>query len=132
MGGTCTVTGCNGRVMYGSKYCYKHSKTEIPSIDMENKKNIEKNPEWIKKGGLYYKLEHNNKEEKLDQINNANNPLLAGIISMIFGMIFFLSGISRKSEFDGLDEILWGCCCMSLGIIVIIITIVRNGIRKMN
>ena len=132
MGGTCTVTGCNGRVMYGSEYCYKHSKTEIPSIDMENKKNIEKNPEWIKKGGLYYKLEHNNKEEKLDQINNANNPLLAGIISMIFGMVFFLSGISRKSEFDGLDEILWGCCCMSLGIIVIIITIVRNGIRKMN
>ena len=132
MGGTCTVTGCNGRVMYGSKYCYKHSKTEIPSIDMENKKNIEKNPEWIKKGGLYYKLELNNKEEKINQINNANNPLLAGIISMIFGMIFFLSGISRKSEFDGLDEILWGCCCMSLGIIVIIITIVRNGIRKMN
>tara|TARA_B110000003_G_scaffold119177_1_gene121637 strand:- start:234 stop:641 length:408 start_codon:yes stop_codon:yes gene_type:complete len=133
VGGTCTVTGCNGRVMYGSEYCYKHSKTEIPSIDMENKKNIEKNPEWIKKGGLYYKLELNNKEEKLDQINNANNPLLAGIISMIFGMVFFLSGFSRVlMDSDAIDEILWGCCCMSLGIIVIIITIVRNGIRKMN
>lgn len=132
VGGTCSVTECNGRVMYGSEYCYKHCKTEIPSIDMVNKENIETNPEWIKKGGLYYKLELDNKEEKLDQIKNSNNLLLVGIISMIFGMIFFLSGTSRISDYDGIEEILWGCCCMSLGIIVIIITIVRNGIRKMN
>ena len=132
VGGTCSVTECNGRVMYGSEYCYKHCKTEISSIDMVNKENIETNPEWIKKGGLYYKLELDNKEEKLDQIKNSNNLLLVGIISMIFGMIFFLSGTSRISDYDGIEEILWGCCCMSLGIIVIIITIVRNGIRKMN
>ena len=100
VGGTCTVTECNGRVMYGSKYCYKHSKTETPSIDMENKENIETNPEWIKKGGLYYKSELNNKVQELELINNSNNPLLFGIISMIFGMVFFLSGTSRISDYD--------------------------------
>ena len=133
VGGTCTVTECNGRVMYGSEYCYKHSKTEIPSIDIEKKENIETNPEWIKKGGLYHKLEANNKEEKSDQKNNSNNPLLVGIISVIFGMLLFLSGTSgRFDSSDAIDDILCGCCCMSLGIIVIIITIVRNGIQKMN
>ena len=133
VGGTCSVTECNGRVMYGSEYCYKHCKTEISSIDMVNKENIETNPEWIKKGGLYHKLEANNKEEKSDQKNNSNNPLLVGIISVIFGMLLFLSGTSgRFDSSDAIDDILCGCCCMSLGIIVIIITIVRNGIQKMN
>ncbi|MBT4156955.1 MAG: hypothetical protein P8Q96_02415 [Candidatus Thalassarchaeaceae archaeon] len=133
VGGACTVTECNGRVMYGSEYCYKHSKTETPSVNMENKENIGTNPEWIKKGGLYHKLEANNKEEKSDQKNNSNNPLLVGIISVIFGMLLFLSGTSgRFDSSDAIDDILCGCCCMSLGIIVIIITIVRNGIQKMN
>ena len=90
-------------------------------------------PKRINKDWGYEIWMANNKEEKSDQKNNSNNPLLVGIISVIFGMLLFLSGTSgRFDSSDAIDDILCGCCCMSLGIIVIIITIVRNGIQKMN
>jgi hypothetical protein len=139
VGTPCIVPECNGRVMYGSKYCYKHGKSEDPDMKVKHENEISEDSGWIKGGGLYYK-EAQISEDSEESESSTKNTMFFGIFSIIFGFVMYLSGRSQPvrngvwgmNVYEGMSEMMTGCCCMSLGIIIIIFAIVRNGIQKMN